>query len=553
VLLAYAITKRYSKQDILEMYLNSVYFGEGAFGVENAAETYFGIHAKDLDVAQSALLIGLLPAPSAYSPLSHNVSIAQKQQQEVLSAMKGQRYISADDYEFARNEELSFTPSSRSKSTNVLAPHFAIMIRDALFKEYGEDYVIRAGFHVKTTLNSDWQAYAERVVANQVTFLGSQGVSNGAAVVLYPQTGEILAMVGSHNWDDPHNGKIDMVTTPRQPGSSFKPIVYVTAFDEHILTPATILHDDPTIFPDNYKPKDFDGKYRGAVTVRRALANSLNIPAVETMENVGIADALAMAKNLGISTLGDPSAYGLSLVLGAGEVTLLDLTDAYATFANAGVRNVPVSVLEIRDNAGNSIFTSHKDPQQVVSAGASFLISSILSDAQARAEEFGNTLNIGYPAAVKTGTTEDFRDSLTIGYTPNIAIGVWVGNNDNAPMDQVAGSLGAAPIWKQLMTYILPQLSRVTFIKPDTVVSQVVCPYQFSPAASKSAQTRYTEYFLSGTEPLYPCSSTPTVEHFPTYIVPSLPTTMPTPTDTPFPTPTQIPFPTNPTPEVPNF
>lgn len=545
VLLAYAITKRYSKQDILEMYLNSAYFGEGAFGVENAAETYFGIHAKALDTAQAALLIGLLPAPSSYSPFSNNPSIAEKHQREVLQEMQQQGYISSDAYELAVNEDLVFSPVSSPTSTNILAPHFAIMVRDALFKEYGEDYVIRAGFHVKTTLNSDWQAFAERVVANQVVRLGSQNVSNGAAVILNPQTGEILAMVGSHNWDDQVNGKTNMAITPRQPGSSFKPIVYATAFDEHILTPATILHDDPTIFPDNYKPKDFDGRYRGAVTVRRALANSLNIPAVETLEDVGIPDALSMAKNMGITTLGDPSEYGLSLVLGAGEVTLLDLTNAYATLANAGVRSTPTSVIQIADNTGQNIFSSHQDAQQVLSTGASFLISSILSDPGARAEEFGNALNIGYPAAVKTGTTEDFRDSLTMGYTPEVAVGVWVGNNDNTPMDSIAGSLGAAPIWKQIMVYVLPQLPNVTFTRPDSVVQQVVCPYEFAASSSISARTRYSEYFLSGTEPLTPCTNIPTIQQFPTYPVPSFPTDMPvptiptdTPTPTPFPTPT---------------
>lgn len=550
VMLAYAITKKYSKQDVLEMYLNSAYFGEGAFGVENAAQTYFGISAKDLDLAQSALLIGLLPAPSAYSPLSNDPSIAKSHQKEVLSQMKEQGYISSDDLLLAENENLTFASPPPSQAKNTLAPHFALMVRDKLFKEYGEGYVIRAGFHVKTTIDSNWQTYAQQVVARQVSALSYQRVSNGAAVMLDPKTGEILALVGSHNWDDPTNGKINMAITPRQPGSSFKPIVYGTAFDEHILTPATILHDDPTVFPGNYKPKDFDKRYRGPVTVRRALANSLNIPAVETMQDVGVAEAISMAQQMGITTLGDPSQYGLSLVLGAGEVTLLDLTDAYATLANAGVQNAPISIMEIKDNTGNVIYSESKNPKQALSDGASFLISSILSDANARAEEFGNALTISYPAAVKTGTTEDFRDSLTMGYTPTVTVGVWVGNNDNTPMDQVAGSLGAAPIWKQLMTYALTRLPNETFTQPDSVTKQVVCPYSFINARTTMVSTKYTEYFLSGTEPPTPCSA-PTVV-YPSYPVPSFPTNMPLPTfpsDTPAPAPptdTPIPFPTQP-------
>lgn len=548
VLLAYAITKKYSKQDILEMYLNSAYFGEGAFGVENAAETYFGIHANELDLAQSALLIGLLPAPSSYSPLSNNPAIATAHQQEVLSEMKTQGYISSDDIFSAENEQLSFASIPVSQTTNTLAPHFALMVRDKLFKDYGESYVIRAGFQVKTTLDSTLQAYAQNVVARQVAALSFRNVSNGAAVILDPKTGEILAMVGSHNWDDPVNGKINMAITPRQPGSSFKPIVYGTAFEEHILTPATILHDDPTVFPGNYKPKDFDGRYRGSVTVRRALANSLNIPAVETMQDVGVPDALSMAKNMGITTLGDPSQYGLSLVLGAGEVTLLDLTDVYATFANAGIQNSPQSILQITDNTGNVLYSESRNPKSVISDGASFLISSILSDAKTRAEEFGNALNISYPAAVKTGTTEDFRDSLTMGYTPDIAVGVWVGNNDNTPMDSIAGSLGAAPIWKQLMTYELRSLPNDTFTQPSSVIAQVVCPYSYVPAASSLGSLRYTEYFISGTEPVNPCNSTPTIV-YPSNPMPTFPTSMPLPTiptNTPFPTDTPLPFPSQP-------
>ncbi len=550
IILAYAITKKYSKQDIMEMYLNSAYFGEGAFGVENAAKTYFGIPASQLDLAQSATLIGLLPAPSAYSPLSNDPSIAKEHEKEVLQAMQNQKYISSDDVLLAENEQLTFASGQSQETTlNTVAPHFALMVRDSLFKQYGEDYVMRAGLHVKTTLDSSLQQYAETVVHQQVVRLAPQKVSNGAAVILDPKTGEILSMVGSWDWNDPVNGKVNMAITPRQPGSAFKPIVYAAAFDERLLTPATILQDAPTVFPGNYKPRDFDGSYRGNVTVRRALANSLNIPAVETMQEVGIHEGVAMADNMGVTTLSDPSNYGLSLVLGAGEVKLLDLTTVYATFANVGVENNPAAILEIRDNANNLVYSYSPNGKEVVSDGASFLISSILSDAKTRAEEFGNALNISYPAAVKTGTTNDFKDSLTMGYTPDVAIGVWVGNNDNSPMDSVAGSLGAAPIWKQLMTYYLSrEIHRSAFMQPDSVVKKTVCPNQLISGNSVQSAPSYEEYFLSGTEPISSCQALPSsVTPFPTPSFPTVPLLSTQPTETPqqIPTETVTPTPTD--------
>lgn len=543
IVFSYLITKKYTKQDILEMYLNSAYFGEGAFGVENAAERYFGVHAQDLTLAQSALLISLLPAPSARSPLSNDPSIAKKNQEEVLSEMQQDGSITAAQANQAKAEALTYNP--QQPANNVLAPHFAFMVRDMLFQKYGEENVIRSGLKVKTTLNRSWQEYAEAVVKNQVARLAGDGVTNGAVVVMDPKTGQIKAYVGSHDWNDPTNGKVDMALSPRQPGSSFKPIIYSAAFSEHLITPATILQDVPTTFGGNYSPHDYDYKYRGPVTVRRALANSLNIPAVEVMEQVGVPQGVAQAQTLGITTLKDPSNYGLSFVLGAANVPLLELTNAYATFADQGTYHKPTAILEVRDKYNNIIESYQEDSQQLIDPGTAFLISSILSDNKARAEEFGNALTISRPAAVKTGTTENFRDALTLGYTPSLTVGVWVGNNDNAPMDNIAGSLGAAPIWRSLMEHYLAGTSIEHFTQPSDVVQATVCPYAFTGSPSASLSASYQEYFLAGTEPTYStCNALPQPSPSPTN--PFYENQFPTPT--PFPTPTipdtPTPFPT---------
>lgn len=553
IVFAYLVTRRYSKQDILEMYCNSAYFGEGAFGVENAAETYFGVHAQDLTLAQATLLVSLIPAPSARSPLSNNHNIAKKNQEEILAAMQQDGYITKDQEKLANDEELMYNPQKPQE--NVLAPHFALMVRDELYKKYGEENVIRSGLRVKTTLNRSEQQYAETVVQNQVAHLSGDGVTNGAAVVMDPKTGEVLALVGSHDWFDPNNGKVNMALSPRQPGSSFKPIIYSAAFSQRLITPATILDDVPTTFTGNYKPHDYDGKYRGPVTVRRALANSLNIPAVEVMEKVGVEQGISQAEMLGIDTLKDPSNYGLAFVLGAANVPLLELTNAYATFADQGMYHPPTDILEIHDKYGRLVDTNKNEGQQVMDGGTAFLISSILSDNKARAEEFGNALTIPRPAAVKTGTTDNFRDALTIGYTPSLVVGAWVGNNDNAPMDNVAGSLGAAPIWRSLMGKFLANTPVEQFTPPPDIVQTAVCA-QFASTKSPRAATTSSEYFLSGTEPQNSGCTIPSAqpsEEQPTFIFPTEPgqTTQPTfyppspiPTEAPIDTPTMPPLPT---------
>ncbi len=528
IILASEIERKYSKDQILEMYLNSTYFGEGSFGIEAAANTYFNKAAQDLTLAQSAALAAILPSPSRLSLLYGDFDEAKNRQKLILEKMVQQGFITNKQKDQALEEDLAIVP--HLTDINNIAPHFALMVRDELIEQYGEETIARSGFKVKTTLDLDWQKYAEKTVAQQVDRLKPNRVSNGAAVALDPATSEIRVMVGSTDWYDEQFGKVNLALAPRPPGSAFKPIVYVKALEQGIITPATLLHDQQTRFANFnedkyyasfptraaalsalsrdpqafYSPKNYDGKFRGPVTVRKALANSLNVPAVEVMKKVGIENALDSAKNLGITTLKDPSNYGLSLVLGAGEVKLLELTNVYAVFANQGLKNEPAAILEIIDKNGHPIYQYQSNPQPVIAKEYAFLISSILSDNKARNDVFGTVLNISRPAAVKTGTTENYKDSWTLGYTPSLAIGVWVGNNFGEPMDGIAGSLGAAPIWKDLMEKFLAGTEVQQFEPPEGIVTASSnCSFDLSTRiASYSA---IPEYFVRGTEPVKSC------------------------------------------------
>jgi 1A family penicillin-binding protein len=501
--LAIEIDRRYSKNDVLEMYLNTSYFGEGAFGIQDAAQTYFSKDAKDLTLAESALMAGILPAPSAYSPISGDQERAFRRQKLVLQLMQDQGYITEEQRITAEAEEIEFNPST--EAINITAPHFALMIQDQLIDEYGEQEVAGSGFVVKTTLDSEGQQFAQQVVKTQIDRLARNDVTNGSAVVMDPTNGEILALVGSHDWSDDTNGKINMAVRPRQPGSSFKPFIYAKALEDRLITPATQIEDKEITFPGGYKPRNYDNRFRGEVLVRYALANSLNIPAVLVMEKVGISEGIRYAENLGITTLTDEDKYGLSLVLGAAEVPLTQMTEAYAVFANEGVKVSPTTILSIKDKKGKVIFEHKTESKRVMPRSIAFQISSILSDNRARSETFGGSLTLSRPAAVKTGTTNDYRDALTIGYTPQLVVGAWVGNNDNTEMDNIAGSLGAAPIWRQLMDYFLKGKPVVQFRQPDGVVKMEVCVENGlrSEVATTSA---YPEYFLPGTTPKEKCN-----------------------------------------------
>lgn len=542
IVLALEIERRFSKDDILEMYLNTVYFGEGAFGIQDAAQAYFGKDVKNLTLAESALLAAILPAPSALSPLTGDAQRAFDRQELVLRLMEEQGYITRKERLAAEQEKITFHP--QRQDINEQAPHFALMVKDELIKRYGEQTIARSGFRIRTTIDIEKQKFAEKIVSNQIQRLKKNKATNAATVAINPKTGEILVLVGSHSWFDDINGKINMATSPRQPGSSFKPIVYAKAFEERAITPATVLEDKPITYPDGYKPKNYDGRYRGQVLARFALANSLNIPSIHVLEKIGIPSALEMAKRMGITTLKNPSDYGLSLVLGSAEVPLIEMTSAFGVFANDGKLSTRTTILEIRDKKGKLIYSYTPSTKLILDPRIAFLISSILSDSLARSPTFGNALNLSRPAAVKTGTTEDFKDALTIGYTPSLVIGVWVGNNDYTPMDYVAGSLGAAPIWRQLMENFLNGTPVERFLPPTNILRVMVCK-ENGLRAETATSSAYTEFFLPGTVPTKSCTDsfsipTPTemeVIPTPTPSEEQIPTATPTPT----PSPTEIP------------
>ncbi len=506
IVLAQEIERRYTKDEILEMYLNSVYFGEGSFGVESAAKTYFGKPAKELTLAEASVLAGLLTAPSQLSPISGDPEKSKARQTYVLDQMVQQKYITAQQKASALKEEFAFNEDSGSQLYK--APHFALMVKKELEDKYGEEKVARSGYVVTTTLDLTWQKFAEETVKDQVEKLKPNRVSNGAAIVMDPKTGEVRALVGSKDWNDDKYGKFNIATSLRQPGSSFKPLVYAAALEQRIITPSTLLKDEPTTFPGNYKPQNYDKKFRGRVTARRSLANSLNVTSVEVLNKLGVDKALSEARKFGYTTFDESTYYGLSLVLGAGEVQLIEHTNAFATLANKGLRNQTTLISEIKDKHENVIYTYNPEPVRVIDPEAAFQVSSILSDNNARAEVFGTVLNLSRPAAVKTGTSESYRDSLTMGYTPSLVVGVWVGNNDGAPMDNIAGSIGAAPIWRALMEKFLQGTPVEKFEPPLGLVSEWVCRGN-GLKVKESTSSAYKEYFYRGTEPTQFCNNGP--------------------------------------------
>lgn len=530
IVLASEIESKYSKDQILESYLNSAYFGRGAFGVNEAAKAYFEKQAKQLSLVESAFLASLLPSPSSFLA-NEDYNQIQKRINLILQKMLEQKYISKKDADEAGKQKIKLAITNGGLNSH--APHFALMVRDQLMEKYGEEDLIQSGFKVKTSLDLDFQKFAEKAVAKQVDNLKKNNVSNGAAVVIDPKTGEILALVGSVDWFDDSFGKVNIALSERPAGSAFKPIVYVRAFEKRLITPATILQDSPTTFANFdektffdsfpskdaairflstdqnafYKPQNYDRRFRGAVTVRRALANSLNVPSVEVMKKLGVDDVVRFASKIGITTLKETGNYGLSFVLGTAEVRLLELANFYATLANEGLYNDPTAILSIEDKYGKIIYEYQPQNKRLIDDKDAFLITSILSDNLTRKEIFGDALTINRTAAVKTGTTEDFKDAWTLGYTPSVAVGVWVGNNFGEKMDNVAGSLGAAPIWKALMSEFLKEKSIEDFKIPDGIMKQNYCLFNKEGKIS----VVIIEYFIKGTEPKNNCIA-PTIK-----------------------------------------
>ncbi len=501
--IAVAIEQQYSKDQILDMYLNSVFYGENAFGIEDAAKIYFGKSPKDLDLAESAMLVGVLPAPSAYSPISGNPEYAKERQTTVLGRMVTNGYITDAQKQAALAESLAYAPQTNTNNSE--APHFAEMVMQELYDKYGEETVTRSGYQVKTSLDLNLQRQLKEDVAKQMSFIQKNGGSNAGAVAIDPTNGEVRALVGSADWNNAEWGKVNMATTARQPGSSFKSIYYAGALADGTITPATILHDKLTDF-GGYTPLDADKKFRGDVTVRSAISQSLNIPSVEVMQKYGVSEAVKTAKQLGITTLDENKNYGLSLALGSAEVPLLQMTNAYAAFANQGQQYSPTIINSIKNKFDSTIFTASEKPRTAISSQGAFLISSILSDNSARAPIFGSSLTVpGRTAAVKTGTTDDSRDAWTIGYTPQMVVGVWVGNNNNAVMKN-GGSGMAGPIWINAMKQALSGVPNTPFTVPSGVIQKPVCRGDGG-LASTSGTNTYNEYFLSSALPSNTCNA----------------------------------------------
>lgn len=501
-----AIEQTYSKDQILEFYLNSVYFGEHSFGIKDAANTYFGVEPKDLTLAQSAMLVGLLPAPSAYSPISGNKEYAKERQTTVLSRMVTNGFIKESDKMAALGAELTYAPQNNPLGDK--APHFVQAVLNELIAKYGEETALRSGYQVKTTLNLDTQAIVKDSIANHMAYIQANGGSNAAAIVIDPKSGEVRAYVGSADWANEQWGKVDMVNTKRQPGSSFKSIYYSAALADGVITPASQWKDELTDFGGGYKPYNADRKWHGTVSTRSAIAMSLNIPSVKIMQKYGIDKSVQAAKNLGITTL-DPNAnYGLALALGSAEVPLKEMTNAYAAFANQGQQYAPTYIKSVEDKFNKAIYTSNEKPKLAINQAGAYLISNILSDNNARASIFGSSLTVpGHTAAVKTGTTNDSRDAWTIGYTPSVVMGVWVGNNDNAAM-QNGGSMMGGPIWKAAMQSMLSRQANEQFTQPASVVSKAVCKSNGG-LSIKTGSNTYNEFFMSGALPTATCNSEP--------------------------------------------
>jgi len=480
-ILAVKIDRSMTKEKILEAYLNESPYGGNIYGVEEAAKMYFGEDAANLDLAQAAYLASLPQSPTTLSPYGKNKDKLDARKNLVLSRMLQLNFITKDQYNAAVNEVVTFLPQ---ETGGIKAPHFVFFIKDYLEQKYGADKVEQGGLKVTTTLDYGLQQQAEQIVKDgALQNEKDYNATNAALVAIDPTTGQILTMVGSRDYFDKNiDGNFNVTTAGRQPGSSFKPFIYATAFDKGF-TPDTVLFDLPTEFDTNcnaygnalsghnqkdcYMPSDFDNKYRGPMTLRNALAQSINIPAVKLFYLVGIQDAFNVAENMGISTLTDPSNYGLTLVIGGGEATLLDMTSAYGVFANNGTKNPTTGILEVQDQNGNVLEQFNPNPKNVLSKNTALTISDILSDNKARTPTFGANSVLNIPnVAVKTGTTNNDKDAWTIGYTPSIAVGVWAGNNDNKPMKS-GGSAVAAPIWNKFITAAMQNLPAQKFEKPN--------------------------------------------------------------------------------------
>jgi len=529
MILAITVEKQFSKQEILEMYMNQVPYGGSAYGIEEASKAFFGKQAKDLSLPEAALLAALPQAPSRYSPYI-NLELTKKRRNEVIQKMKEQKYITEQQKKIAIASPVVVIPLR----TTIHAPHFVFYVKSLLEKEYGVDLVEQGGLKVTTTLDLDIQEKTEQILKDEIEKIQYLDVGNGALLVTRPPTGEILAMVGSVDYYATASGTFNVTTALRQPGSSIKPLNYAMGIDRRLVTAATVFLDIPTCFtaegqPGSYCPVNYDGQFHGPSQLRFALGNSFNIPAVKMLAVNGVKDFIASASAFTITSFEDPKNYGLSLTLGGGEVRMTEMAQAFSMFANQGVPRKLNQILKVEDRFGKVLYT-FKDTnfvpdvkkavpapsslsipgKRALSRDASYIISHILLDDNARSGAFGagSLLVIpGKAVSVKTGTTDNKKDNWTIGYTPNFLTAVWVGNNDNTPMNPylASGVTGAAPIWNKVMRTLLKDQPDLWPVKPETVIGKQICNDSGGEMTKEgdgkeSCSARY-EYFIAGTEP----------------------------------------------------
>ncbi|MEQ1561412.1 MAG: PBP1A family penicillin-binding protein [Nitrospira sp.] len=482
IVLSLKLEKMLSKEEILSMYLNENPYGGSVYGVEEASQTFFGKTSSEVTLAEAAYLAALPQAPSYYSPYGTHKADLDKRKNVVLKEMLRDGKIKQDEYDQAIVEKVDFLPKT---SGNLKAPHFVMFVKDYLEKKYGSDVLEQGGLKVTTTLNYDIQAKAE-AVAKQYAEINEQNFNgkNDAFVAIDPKTGGILTMVGSRDYfDTTIDGQFNVTTAHRQPGSTFKPFVYAEAFVKGY-TPETVLFDLQTQFSTKcpvddftttedgkcYAPQNYDDKFRGPMTLRESLAQSINVPSVKALYLAGIKDSIQLATDMGIKSLGNPNQYGLTLVLGGGEVSLLDMTSAYGVFATEGIRNPYTSILKVEDNKGNILEEIKIKPDQVLDQEVARKITDILSDNVARTPLYGANSAVYFPGrdvAVKTGTTNNYKDAWIIGYTPSIVVGTWAGNNDNTPMAKKVSGLIVAPMWRAFMDEVLKTVPNENFNSPQ--------------------------------------------------------------------------------------
>lgn len=520
LILALKLEKVLTKEEILSLYLNEIPYGGTVYGIEEASERFFGKSASDLTIAEASYLAAIPKAPTYYSPFGSHRDQLELRKTLVLKEMFEQKLITQEEYDQASAEKVSF--KDRRDTDNIKAPHFVFFVIEELVKKYGEEAVRNSGWKIVTTLDYAIQSEAEASAQkygeiNQKTF----NANNNAIVAIDPKTGEILAMVGSRNYFDKDiDGNFNAALGHRQPGSTFKPFVYAALFNKGY-TDSTLLFDAPIQFsancaPDNfvtddkcYSPGNYDDKFRGPMTVRNALAQSINVPAVEAIYLAGVRNSINLAESLGIKSLTELDRYGLSLVLGGGAVSLLDMTSAYGVFANDGVRNDYTPIISIEDGQGNVIERTEPFPKRVLPENTARLISSILSDNVARTPGYGPNSPLyiaSRDVAVKTGTSNDYRDAWIIGYAPNLVIGAWVGNNDNSPMEKRVAGLIVSPLWRELMDKTLPSFPVEAFIPPESENYATLKPIL---RGEMGGEAHSILYFVDKDDPRGPVPSNP--------------------------------------------